>query len=209
VEVHCAAAARIAVRAVDETGAPVEGQDLRLRRAPEGNAEPSDPGAALAEIDPLEQMFGGAVRQARTDGRGRATFEGVGAGRYAVVTDGPLVLLAPVLVEVSEAATPQDVEVRLTHGLAIRGVVRDAQGAPVAGVWVNAQSTGEQMDPFRGSAQTDARGEFVIQPLAAGSYQLNAWHQERGQALGVAARAGDQAVTVVLAPLPQVPAKDE
>jgi beta-lactamase regulating signal transducer with metallopeptidase domain/protocatechuate 3,4-dioxygenase beta subunit len=68
----------------------------------------------------------------------------------------------------------------LLPGLSLRGKVLDVRGKPVAGVNVNLERNGrgEELqdlmvaDAIARSAVTDARGEFVMAPLAAGDYHI-------------------------------------
>jgi protocatechuate 3,4-dioxygenase beta subunit len=55
----------------------------------------------------------------------------------------------------------------LTVGASIAGVVRDAQGAPIQGVYVVA------VGPTRSSAQTGPDGAYVLSGLPAGSYKVS------------------------------------
>jgi beta-lactamase regulating signal transducer with metallopeptidase domain len=67
----------------------------------------------------------------------------------------------------------------LHEGPRIRGIVLDAQGKPIAGINVNAlsQDRNEEItlpvaDQINRSAVTDARGEFAMNPLPPGHYQI-------------------------------------
>ncbi|MBI2826518.1 MAG: carboxypeptidase regulatory-like domain-containing protein [Planctomycetia bacterium] len=70
-------------------------------------------------------------------------------------------------------------DVRMEAGVAITGQVVDAEGKPVAGVWVtlsDEQSQREIQMPVASalnrSAQTDAEGHFALAPLKPGPYVL-------------------------------------
>ncbi len=67
----------------------------------------------------------------------------------------------------------------LHEGPRIRGIVLDAQGKPIAGINVNAESQDRNeeitlpvADQINRSAVTDARGEFAMNPLPPGHYQI-------------------------------------
>jgi hypothetical protein len=56
--------------------------------------------------------------------------------------------------------------IRVTRGITVRGVVVDANDAPVAGAWVSLAEDGES-----GTA-TAADGSFALPPMRAGNYRL-------------------------------------
>jgi len=77
------------------------------------------------------------------------------------------------------AVGAKDVEIRLTGGLAIRGVLLDAAGKPLVGAWIRAVvRPGRDIDLgvdgwLQGpGAQTDAAGRFTISGLATAHYRL-------------------------------------
>jgi RNA polymerase sigma factor (sigma-70 family) len=77
------------------------------------------------------------------------------------------------------AVGARDVEIRLTGGLSIRGVLLDAAGKPLADAWIRADvRPGQDVEPgedtwFLGpGARTDAAGRFTISGLATARYRL-------------------------------------
>jgi RNA polymerase sigma-70 factor (ECF subfamily) len=77
------------------------------------------------------------------------------------------------------SAGAKNVDIRLTGGLTIRGVLLDARGAPLANAWIRAEPLpGQNLDPAQDSwlfgpgAQTDAAGKFTIGGLATARYRL-------------------------------------
>jgi hypothetical protein len=74
----------------------------------------------------------------------------------------------------------------LQQGIVLRGKVADAQGKPMAGVYVHAdneernQALGQLMvaDHISRTAQTNAKGEFELMPLPPGKYRIQP--QEHG-----------------------------
>jgi hypothetical protein len=129
----------------------------------------------------LGKVFG-SVPFASDDGSFR--FDRIGPGTYVLVVEAegyPAIDSPPVTVEAArEVVAPP---VSLPEGNVIAGVVRDAQGAPVADARVFARAGGrgeevpieevaavvEDMEP---EARTDAQGAFRTRPLTPASYLL-------------------------------------
>ncbi len=87
-------------------------------------------------------------------------------------------------------------DVVLEAGLAIRGEVRDREGAGLAGVLVRAEPRGGGEGP-NAEAESDAAGAFALSGLSAGAYSLSA--EAVGYARGRAsATAGGEPVVIVL-----------
>jgi protocatechuate 3,4-dioxygenase beta subunit len=80
------------------------------------------------------------------------------------------------------AAPLEELEWKVHTGLAIRGIVVDSQGDPVAEVNVHARPKPKPGDDPRGQrtsqwgAETEADGTFELAGLIAGSYELGVWN---------------------------------
>ncbi|MBX9625087.1 MAG: carboxypeptidase regulatory-like domain-containing protein, partial [Gemmataceae bacterium] len=79
----------------------------------------------------------------------------------------------------------------MRDGPRLSGKVLDAKGQPVAGVVVNAESqdrndeiTGPVADNINRAATTDAKGEFVMNPLPPGNYLVKPGEYARDASLG-------------------------
>jgi len=140
------------------TGAPVAGAQIRLL-GPDGSRT-----------------------QAATDRKGRFIFSGLEAGHYRVqaVRAGfvPLEPWATTILNLAAGDQMKDFTVRLTPQAAISGMLLDADGAPLAYVYVNilryTWRGGKRALTSLGGAQTNDVGEFRIAALAAGDYFLRA-----------------------------------
>jgi len=154
-------------RVLDPEGAPVAGavvvlggeDGFGLRRLPDGTE-----GRAPA----------GQRRSTAADG----TFacEGVAAGSMAVLARGRG--LAPWRGTVEILAGRQaELEIRLTKGARIEGVVRDATGKPVERAEVEVDSVASLAGSYR---RTRADGKFALDGLAPGEIELRVEHEKFG-----------------------------
>ncbi len=75
----------------------------------------------------------------------------------------------------------------LTRSCTVRGIVRDANGAPVerAGVSASVVNVDGTRSARGGSARTAADGTFVLQDAPSGKLMLSAYEEERGSAQAV------------------------
>jgi hypothetical protein len=112
-------------------------------------------------------------------------------------------------VVVEESIAPQPLYVTLDAGSGIRGVARDAEGAPLADVTVYARvqrAPGEQQQPtdwtLGGNDQTDGRGRFFIEGVGAGVYVIQINLGQRGIALAQVTVSGTEMVEKDLRLLP-------
>lgn len=125
-------------------------------------------GARTSQLVELaSQRYGEAPPQARTttDVEGRFSLEGLEAGAYAVWAEGPL---GTGLVE-DVAAGHEGVWVRLGGGLTLTGMVRNEEGAPLAGTRV----TSLYLSHSRSfEVLTGEDGRFRVGPLPPGSHLL-------------------------------------
>jgi protocatechuate 3,4-dioxygenase beta subunit len=149
-----------------------------------------------------EPVAGAAVVVVATGGkRSRATSDAAGAFHIAAVGLGSITATATAG---DRASAPTDVAVEaggvadlelVVVGGTIAGVVVDPSGRPIEGVMVSAKS-----GPSEASTDTDPAGRFVLRPLAAGSYRVEAI-RSLGQVedVSVEATTGATDVRLVLA----------
>lgn len=132
----------VSIAIVDTRGDPVAGAEVSLASRPVGDA-PCD---LLPKGPPA------------TDARGRAVVEpGVGAGVWLLQVRGHP-LITPTAIAVEDDAPRQEVEIvvlRRAAGERLAGVVLDAEGAPLSGVWVS-------LDGESSASTTTPRGAFQI-----------------------------------------------
>lgn len=165
--------AALEVAAFEADGSPASGVALVLERAK------SERPYFLAE-SPVYALRAPGERQERTtDARGRARFEHVPAGKWAVGpeparrtergSDDPAPLARIVRVPASGEV---QLDLRLQRGLAIRGRVVAPDGgelrAGIVSAWEEAQGLSASGISAEGS------GSFVVGPLAPGRYRLSA-----------------------------------
>jgi protocatechuate 3,4-dioxygenase beta subunit len=116
---------------------------------------------------------------ASTDAQGGYTFEDLDAGSYGVCSDKPGYLrnCAQHDSDLASGQTLTGVAIRMTPQAVISGKVTDEYGDPFQNTRVTAARWGyvgghKQLQPFGGSASTNAEGVFAIGSLQAGSYYL-------------------------------------
>ena len=123
---------------------------------------------------------------------GFATVEGLNPGNYVFQVDAPghaRTFSEPFTV--GPGIQPPALELRLSMGGTILGVVRDRNGMPVRGVAVQTQVNGMVENPFLSmlgpliprkitemSVRTDAEGRFRFNVMAKGTYQLKFTHPD-------------------------------
>lgn len=145
-------------------------------------------GRPLAEVCVSAQpTTTGATTSVTTDPAGSYTITGLPAGSYLVdfrscsaATQGDVHQWysnafdssTATAVTVAANATTTGVNVTLAAGGSIAGTVRDASGAPLANICVDAQPNGTGIaEPF--GALTDSAGHYSIPAVATGSYTVN------------------------------------
>ena len=125
---------------------------------------------------------------ATTKDDGTFVIRGIGAGTYRLEARPPEAQRTGYVKQGAQlraaratgvSAGANDVEIRLTGGQSIRGVLFDAAGSPLASAWIRAEARpGQNLEPgqdawFLGpGAQTDAAGRFTISGLATARYRL-------------------------------------
>lgn len=135
-----------------------------------------------------------AGRSAITDDNGRFTFDSLPDGRFTVTATKTAWLSSsygarrpgragtPVAVT---AAQPLEIEMRMSRGGVIAGVIRDGRGLPAAGVQVaalNMRAFGDPVSPAiaRETQVTDDRGNYRLYGLAPGDYVVIAFKRMVG-----------------------------
>ncbi len=65
-------------------------------------------------------------------------------------------------------------DIKLSNGFTMSGIVRDAEGKPMSGLWVNLRPEDEQGASYEmlRSAKTDDEGRFTSRPLKSGKYRV-------------------------------------
>lgn len=155
---------------VDAAGNAVTEADLVLRPRERGERQ----GGLLGSLIGGE----GTAYRASTDKEGRFSFERLDAGRYELVARPRGKAKAqhapsePMRVVIDEDRVTRGVKIELPAALAIVGVVKDAQGAPVSGAEVFASAKEQRGAGDR--ARTNAEGRFELQGLAPGTYEVSA-----------------------------------
>jgi protocatechuate 3,4-dioxygenase beta subunit len=180
---------RAASVVVDE-GATAEGVEVRLSRGAtiSGRVMDARSGAPVREASVRADLQGGGLgrrvimgpegddRQASSDADGRFEITGLAVGVYTVTATHPDWSEASEKVDLE--GTAATVDLKLTPGSAIGGVVVGAGQRPVAGASVALSSgDGGMRGPFDGGDQstiTDASGRFRFERLTPARYSLTA-----------------------------------
>ena len=141
-------------RLVDESGNPVTGAELRVRS--------SDP----AQTD----FMLGSYMSTTSDESGNFEFSVTKAGTGSV----SIIPREHCMKHVDFGTSRDDLgDIELTAGAPVRGRVRDAEGNPVANVWVNITDNKSQREAsyeMKRSSLTNEQGEFETRPLQPGEY---------------------------------------
>lgn len=171
VELHCPEGAVEGTVVDAATNQPVSGIDLVLRPLDRGER----PTGLLGQMIARE---GSARRGVNTDD-GSFAIRGLTEGDYELVARprgeksksyGPSEAQR---VHVDADRTTRDVLVKMPAALSIRGIVRDEQGAPVAGAAVVGVSQSDDLSS-NGRATSDDQGAFELRGLAAGKFDVSA-----------------------------------
>ncbi|MEE2890315.1 MAG: carboxypeptidase regulatory-like domain-containing protein, partial [Planctomycetota bacterium] len=151
--------ARIIVDVVDLSGVSVEGASLRAYRLEEG-----------AEADGNSSQRTGRSRaddSATTNQNGRGTLVGLTDGFYRVSIDHSEYIPAESVAVVKRIEGSARVRVVLERGATIRGDVRSLSGDLLSNGRVYARG------PVTKRSNVDDSGQYLIQGLPAGSYEVN------------------------------------
>ncbi|MEL6716584.1 MAG: carboxypeptidase-like regulatory domain-containing protein, partial [Planctomycetota bacterium] len=183
-------------------GSPIPGHLVKLRGAN------SDLGRLRPDAEPIEKTWVTAVRESRTDTRGRFHFDGLPGGslRATASVRGRPDARAEAVLELAEGEHVHDVELRLDLGGVITGRVQRPDGAPAPGVFV--QVAGPEGGP-RIRARSGSGGRFELLGLDDESAEVelftivasyNWYHPNARLAAGPRTRVapGDTDVVLVL-----------
>ena len=113
----------------------------------------------------------GSIWSALTDGNGLFSIGSLTAGEYEVVSGGGSFTRSDeVAIELSPSEQARNVVLIRSDGATVSGEVTDQNGLPVEGVFVSAQN--DDGDGF--GELTDASGQFTIDALPAGTFDVSA-----------------------------------
>jgi len=160
-------------------------QTVPERATVEGQVVNQRTGAPIAGAQVKLVGSDGSRSQAAADRKGHFSFSGLEAGQYRVEAQRsgfvPLIWHKTVLT-LAAGEQIQDFTVRLTPQATISGVLLDADGAPLANVYVmvlrHTWRNGKRGLTAAGGAQSNDAGEFRMAGLAAGDYLLRAQPRE-------------------------------
>ncbi len=176
-------AAKVSGRVVDDGGDPV-------------------PGAMLMVTQVAERAVGGMPAfpdiSGTTDERGRFSLDGLEAGRIELGAQAEGYIAAPAkALDIAAGREVKDVELVVSRGAQVEGVVLGPDGGPVDGARVQVQrkeegdrfSVGDALAP---RATSDGDGRFRLSGLAPGVQSLSAEHEKYLRAVkDVDLHAGD------------------
>jgi protocatechuate 3,4-dioxygenase beta subunit len=154
-------------RVIDGAGAPVEGASVGSAGGPVPEST-SGPGVSSFEVRPSS---------VKTDADGVFALGRLPARDFLVNVNHAGFLVAKATLEPDVPA-----EIRLDPGVALRGLVLDADSSPVAGAKVFAR--GDRMDDL-GRGTTDAQGRFDVRALSATERRGTVWVRAKGHAIHV------------------------
>lgn len=141
----------------------------------------------------------GDDRAARTDAQGKATLAPVRPGFVGVVARATGYAPTSGFTTIGSAGATGQLTITLRKGFAVSGRVVDDAGRPVAkakvraiaGMWGFAGASGDEVE-------SDAKGEFTIPALAAGSHTLSAIDGEHAPARSAPVTVSDRPVTGIV-----------
>jgi protocatechuate 3,4-dioxygenase beta subunit len=162
----------------DASSEPVPGAEVLLN-----STEPAPQGGGGL----LGGLIGRENRSQRrtSDERGRYRFERLRTAEYELVVRGPrdnerrgkYAPSAPRRIQADERRTERNVDLRLPAALSLKGLVKDAQGAPVKGASVVATPEGGAAS-LSERAQSGEDGSYELRGLAPGNYSISASAKE-------------------------------
>lgn len=143
-------------------------------RTPEGTAlAGATVRAQKSGTNAIEALVGkDSAPSARTDAEGRFHLKGLSPGSIDLTAEADgYARSAPVTVDLEPAGETRDIELELTFGGTISGLVYAANGDPASGRIVSLTSLATYESD---STISDARGEFTAQQLEPGTWQVTA-----------------------------------
>ena len=169
VQVVVERAAAVTGRVLDPLGTAVPGATVGLKQT-------------LADIGRMT-MEEQRTPEAETDESGAFLLGGLATGRLELVAKAEgYASSEPVLVELAAAETVEDVLIELRVGGRLVGMVYDSEGGPQAGQKVLAQIPTDPLSQHW--ANTDGRGEFRIENMNPGNWQVMTFPTGSGDAPG-------------------------
>jgi Predicted outer membrane protein len=153
----------LTVRVVDTSGSPVTGAMIREVAAGGG---------------PVVQDFSGSLRSS-TDANGECLFQDVDPGEKTFAISKLGCSVEKKSVKLADASTHLDVTLKIAKTLT--GIVRTSSGSPVADAMVYARTPVQ--DAGSSGTRSDANGNFRIESLGSGRYEVRA--QKQGYALAI------------------------
>jgi 5-hydroxyisourate hydrolase-like protein (transthyretin family) len=151
---------------------PVKGAHVHLKwKPPDGRASNTSGGTHYTNM------------QARTDNKGVVTFEGLGPGAYYIkVAHKSYAVSYAGVVEVT-AGSAKEIEVSLSAGSRITGLIRGPDGAPAVNVRINGYRQETAYSPWSDSvsAYTDKDGKYAIPFCSEGTYCIYVYRMQSGR----------------------------
>jgi RNA polymerase sigma-70 factor (ECF subfamily) len=163
----------------EERGGAIVGRVLDPKGAPVADAVVvlgGEEGFGLRRLPDGTEGRAPAGQRRITAADGTFACEGVAAGSMAVVARGRGLAPWHGTVEIL-AGRQSDLEIRLTQGARIEGVVRDATGKPVERAEVEVDSVASLSGSYR---RTKADGKFTLAGLTPGEIELRVEHEKFG-----------------------------
>lgn len=172
--IHLAAGVSIDVTVVDESAKPIAGASVH-----EGGEE-----------DPVVV----------TDEKGTAKLKGIKPGWISIDASAPGYAPAKTVTTVGSSGGTGTVQLTLRKGNAVSGKVIDDSGKPVVGAKISAGAESWGMNDESGDADviTNAKGEFQIPALSAGTHRLTAMDGEHAPAWSTPITIKDAPITGVV-----------
>lgn len=159
--------ARLRGRVLDEAGDPIEGAEV------------------IAEVGSIFFGQGGQrARDGETDAQGRFDLHHVASGQVQLRASAYGYIHSSVTLELFEGDDREGIELVLSRGASLAGVVRWPDGTPAEGARVAASFDLSQlsgpaafnaMRGASGSTSADAEGQFHLSGLGAGPFTVRAW----------------------------------
>lgn len=147
---------KIAGRLVDENQRPIAGAQIRCNCAPKSGYDR----VRSASLDGVSDKDGRFELLATYDGMAKISF----------------IPTVHCMKHIDLGEKRGDIgDIKLSTGFPIQGVVQDAKGKPMSGLWVNItpeESRNEASYEMKRSAKTDRDGKFRTRPLKSGKYLI-------------------------------------
>jgi len=152
---------------VTRHGRPVPGATVMLRRS-----LPADPRLQASWRDPAREDTFPPIVEAETGDDGRFLLRAPRRSRVTVTARAEGSAPASKRLFVPLRDDPAEVELELTEGFELRGIVVDAKGEPLSGARVRCVASQWQMYPLLEESVTGEDGRFLFEGLARGGQTL-------------------------------------